>query len=440
MQVSIEATSTLERRLTITIPAARIEADVEKQLKDAAKNVRVDGFRKGKVPSKIVKQRYGKGIRQDVLSDIIRTSFYEAVTQEKLNPAGTPSIEPKSDVEGQDFEFVATFEVFPEIALADFSAAEIEKQSAEVADADVDTMIETLRKQQASWNDVERASQDGDRVTMDFEGFVDGEAFDGGKAEGYELVLGSNTMIPGFETGLLGAKAGDDVELNVAFPEEYHAENLKGKPAVFKVKVTAVAEPVLPELSAEFFSKFGVEEQSEEGFRAEIRKNMERELKNALRNKTKTLVLDALCRLNPIAIPAALISDEVDTLRRQAVQQFGGDVEKFDLNMLPAELFKDQAEQRVRNGLLLAEVIRVNEIKADEARVGAFVEEMSAAYQQPEEVKAYFLNDKQQRRQIEAVIVEDVAVETLLAAAKVNEVSVSYEEAIKPAASKNADA
>ena len=179
MQVSIEATSTLERRLTITIPAARIEADVEKQLKDAAKNVRIDGFRKGEVPSKIVKQRYGKGIRQDVLSDIIRTSFYEAVTQEKLNPAGTPSIEPKSDVEGQDFEFVATFEVFPEIALADFSAAEIEKQSAEVANADVDTMIETLRKQQASWNDVERASQDGDRVTMDFEGFVDGEACSG---------------------------------------------------------------------------------------------------------------------------------------------------------------------------------------------------------------------------------------------------------------------
>ncbi|MFP8966055.1 trigger factor [Pokkaliibacter sp. CJK22405] len=433
MQVSIESTSNLERRLTITIPAERIDADVEKQLKDAAKTVRIDGFRKGKVPSKIVKQRYGKGIRQDVLSEVIRTSFYEAVTQEKLNPAGTPSIEPTKDEEGQDFEFVATFEVFPEIALADFSAAEIEKQSAEISNEDLDKMIDTLRKQKADWTTVERASQDGDRVTVDFEGFVDGEAFAGGKAEGYELVLGSNTMIPGFESGLLGAKAGDTLDLNVTFPEQYQSEELQGKAAVFKTTVHQVAEPKLPELNVEFFKDFGIEGESEADFRAEISKNMDRELKNALRSKLKTQVLESLSKLNPIDIPSALIDEEIDTLRRQAVQQFGGNLKDFDLNMLPKELFKDQAEQRVRNGLLLAEVIRANEIKADEERVVAFVEEMSSAYQQPEEVRAYFLNDQNQRRQIEAVVVEDLAVEKLLEKASITETVVSYEDAIRPA-------
>ncbi|MFB9885555.1 trigger factor [Balneatrix alpica] len=433
MQVSVEATTSLERRLTVTIPAARIDADVEKQLKDAARTVRVDGFRKGKVPAKLVKQRYGKGIRQDVLSDLIRSSFFEAVTQEKLNPAGSPAIEPTQDQEGQDFQYVATFEVFPEIKLADFAAANIEQQSADVTDADVDTMIETLRKQQSQWQDVERAAADGDRITLDFEGFVDGEAFEGGKAEGYELVLGSNSMIPGFEAGLLGLAAGAEKDLEVNFPEEYHAENLKGKPAVFKVKVTKVAEPVLPELNEEFFKKFGIEETTQEAFRSEIRKNMERELKNALRNKTKTQVLAELRRLNPIDLPKALIDEEIDVLRRQAVQQFGGNLENFDLNMLPAELFQDQAEQRVRNGLLLAEFIRSNELKADEERVKAFVEDMASAYQQPEEVVSYFLNDANQRRQIESVVVEDLAVEKLLAVANLSQKQVSYEEAIKPA-------
>jgi trigger factor len=262
MQVSVETTSALERQMTITVPAERIENDVDSRVQQTARSVRLDGFRPGKAPLKVVKKRYGAGIRQDVIGEVVQQSFYEAVKQENVIPAGGPKIEFKKNEEGQDFKFVATFEVYPEISLADFSSVEVEKQTSEVADADVDNMIETLRKQQAGWNVVERASEDGDRVKINFEGFVDGEAFEGGKAEGHSLVLGSNTMIPGFESGIVGKAADEEFDLNVTFPEDYQAENLKGKEAVFKTKVISVEAPELPELNEAFFEKFVMDKKS----------------------------------------------------------------------------------------------------------------------------------------------------------------------------------
>ncbi|MBR9885033.1 MAG: trigger factor [Oceanospirillales bacterium] len=442
MQVSVETTSGLERQMTITVPAERIDQDVDKQVMQQARTRRMDGFRPGKVPPKVIKRMYGDAIRYDVLNRVVQESFYKAVQQEELKPAGGPSIDLKNDKEGEDLQFVATFEVYPQIELADFSSAEITKQSAEIKDEDVDQMIETLRKQQANWVEVERAAEDGDRLRIDFEGFIDGEAFDGGKAEGMDLVLGSNSMIPGFEAGLIGATAGADVELNVTFPEDYHAENLKGKPAVFKVKVQSVSGSELPELNTEFFAKFGIEATEADAFRAEVRKNMERELKHALKTKLKEQVFSKLVELNGIDVPAALIDEEIDNLRRQAVQQFGGPNSQIDPNTLPKEMFEAQAKRRVTVGLLVQEVVKASEVKVDDERVQQTIAEMAETYQEPQQVIEWYNGNEQILNQIKSMVLEDQVVDQLVASAKVSETEVSYEEAIKPAqqAAETADA
>ncbi|RDE24240.1 trigger factor [Motiliproteus coralliicola] len=438
MQVSVEATSSLERQMTVTVPAERIEDDVNSRLKQTARTARIDGFRPGKVPMKVLKRRYGAGVRQEVLGEVIQQSFYEAVTQEKLKPAGGPNIEPKQSEEGQDFQYVATFEVYPEIALADYSAAEIVKETSEVADADVEEMVETLRKQHSTFSDVERASEDGDQLNIDFEGFKDGEAFEGGKAEGHDLVIGSSTMIPGFEDGLVGKSAGEELELELTFPEQYHSEELAGQAVVFKVKVNKVSAPELPELDAEFFNKFGIEESDLDGFKGEIRNNMEREVKQALHAKLKNKVLNELVNLNDIDVPQALIDGEVDRLRQQAVQQFGGGA-NIDASALPAELFADQAKRRVSIGLLVGELIQANELKADADRVRSTIEEMAQTYQQPQEVIDYYYGNQEQLAQVEALVLEDQVVDLLASQAKVTEEAVSYQDAIKPAQPEEAE-
>jgi trigger factor len=431
MQVSVETTSGLERLMTISVPAERIDQDVNKRIQQTARTAKIDGFRPGKVPVKVVKQRYGKGIREEVLGQVVQESFYQALQQEEINPAGTPAIDFTKDVEGESLEYTAKFEVYPTIELADFSGVEIEKKSAEVKEADLDQMIETLRKQQADWTAVEREAVDGDRLNIDFEGFVDGEAFDGGKGEGMDLVLGSNTMIPGFETGLVGAKAGAEVELNVTFPETYQAENLQGKDAVFKVTVATVSEQVLAELNEEFFAKFGLEEKTEEAFRAEVSKNMTRELNQSLKMKLKDQVFSQLLEVNGIEVPTALIDSEIDNLRRQAVMQFAGPDSDMDPNALPKEMFTDQADRRVKIGLLMQEVIKVNELEADDARVQSTLEEMAETYQDPQQVIDWYMGNEEMLGQIKGLVLEEQVVDLLLGSAKVADVEVSYEEAIK---------
>jgi trigger factor len=432
MQVSVEATSSLERQMTITVPAEQIENDVTSRLKQTARTARIDGFRPGKVPMKVLKRRYGEGVRQEVLGDVIQRSFYEAVTQEKLKPAGGPSIEPKQFNEGEDFQYVATFEVYPVIELADFSSVELTKETSTVADTDVDEMVETLRKQQSGWNAVERAAADGDRVNIDFEGFKDGVAFEGGKASAHELVLGSNTMIPGFEAGLIGSAAGSELELALTFPEAYQQAELAGQAVTFKVIVNTVSEPELPELNGEFFSKFGIDEADVDGFKVEIRKNMEREVKQALHAKLKNSVLNELVKINKIDVPKALADGEIDRLRQQAVQQFGGGA-GIDASALPAELFSEQANRRVAIGLLVGELIQSSGLKADAERVRNTVEEMADTYQQPQEVIDYYYSNPEHLAQVEALVLEDQVVDLLVSQATVAEISVGYQDAIKPA-------
>jgi trigger factor len=287
MQVTLETTSGLKRRMRISVPAEQFESKVEGKLKEAAGQVKIKGFRPGKVPMREVRRRFAEGIRQEVSSELMQASFTDAIRQESLAPAGMPQIQDVVSEAGKDFEFTAEFEVFPEIELADFGLISVERPVAEITETDIDAMIETLREQRKAFADVTRASQVGDQLNIDFEGFVDDEAFEGGKAEGSELVLGSNSMIPGFEDGLVGSSAGDEKDITVTFPEAYQAEALAGKEALFKIKVNAVAEPALPALDEAFFEQFGVKEGGLQAFRVEVRSNMEKELAAVIKSKVK---------------------------------------------------------------------------------------------------------------------------------------------------------
>ncbi|AVH39415.1 trigger factor [Pseudomonas monteilii] len=430
MQVSVENTSALERRMTIAVPAERVENEVNKRLQQTAKRAKVAGFRPGKVPMSVIRQRFEADARQEAFGDLVQASFYEAIVEQKLNPAGAPAVEPKSFEKGKDLEFVAIFEVFPEFTVAGLESINVERLSAEVADADLDNMLEVLRKQNTRFEAVERAAQNDDQVNIDFVGKVDGEVFAGGSAKGTQLVLGSGRMIPGFEDGLVGAKAGEERVVNVTFPEDYQNLDLAGKAAEFTITVNSVAAPVLPELNEEFFAQFGIKESTLEGFRAEVRKNMERELRQAIKTKVKNQVMDGLLAANPIEVPKALLENEVNRLRVQAVQQFGGNIKP---EQLPAELFEEQAKRRVVLGLIVAEVVKQFELKPDDAKVREMIEEMASAYQEPEQVIAWYYKNDQQLNEVRSVVLEEQVVDTVLQKATVTDKSVSYEDAVKPA-------
>ncbi len=432
MQVSVEATSAIERVITITVPAARIDDKVSSEVAKTAKTVRIDGFRQGKVPLNVVKKRYGQGIRLEAIEQVMRDAYVEAVQKEELQPAGMPAIEPKSMDEGVDLEFVAKVEVYPVIELADSANISVERVLSEVTPADVDTMLETLRKQNADWVAVEREAADGDQATIDFVGYIGDEAFEGGEAKDHKLVLGSNTMIPGFETGIVGMKAGESRDVMVTFPEDYQAEALKGKEAKFVITVSEVAEQSIPELDDAFVEKFGLAEATVDALRVEVTKNMERELNQAVKAKLKSALFDGLLANNPVEVPSALVSQEVDGLREQAAQQFGG--QGFDSSQLPAELFQDEATKRAQLGLLISEVIKQNDIKVENDRVQSFLEEMAQAYQEPQQVVDFYLKDKERLAQIQSAVLEEQVVDKLLESAQVTEVTLGYEDAIKPKA------
>ncbi|EMO3588009.1 trigger factor [Proteus mirabilis] len=426
MQVSVETTQGLGRRVTITVPAADIQKAVDSELKKAAKTVRIDGFRKGHVPMSMVKQRYGMSVLNDVLGDLMQRNFINAIIENKVNPVGAPDYKPEQYKEGEDFVYSVEFEVFPEIELKDLESIEVVKPIVTVKDEDVDNMLETLRKQQAEWKDKEGEVAAEDRATVDFNGSIDGEEFEGGKAEDFVLAMGQGRMIPGFEEGLIGHKAGEEFTIDVTFPEDYHAENLKGKKAQFAINLKKVEERELPELTEEFIKRFGIADGSVDGLRAEVRKNMERELKNAIRTRVKSQVIDGLVKANEVDVPAAAVDSEIEVLQRQAAQRFGGD-EKQALQ-LPRELFEEQAKRRVIVGLLLGEVINSNELKAEDERVKALIDEMASAYEDPSEVVEFYNKNEQLMNNIRNLALEEQAVEKILATAKVTEKETNFTE------------
>lgn len=430
MQVSVEAAEGLVRKLTVEIPAEQIDSEVKKRVSATAKKVRLDGFRPGKVPTRVVRQRFGEALRAEVVGELANQSFQQAVMQEDLKPIGRPEIEPTRNEEGENFEFVATFEVYPEIELADCSTMNIEKLVSSVTDDDVQAMIDKLRDQQATWEEVERAAANGDKVNIDFAGTKDGEEFQGGSAEGTDLELGSNSMIDGFESGLEGAKAGDERTLNLSFPEDYHAEDLKGAAVEFKVKVNNVTEKKLAEMDKAFFERFDVDGGLDE-FKVNVKENMERQLADAVEKHAKQQVMDGLYEQNKVDLPSALVADEINALRQQSLSQFGAAADSFDASLLPDTLFEEQAQRRVALGVILNKAVEHFEIKPDRDQVMAYIDEIAASYDDPEEVKNQFLGDENRLQQVQLMVVEKTVVEKITAVAQVTEKACSYEDALQ---------
>ncbi|MCL4120168.1 UNVERIFIED_CONTAM: hypothetical protein GTU68_040912 [Idotea baltica] len=429
MQVSVEKTSTLEHRMTIGVPAERVEIEVNKRLQRAAKGAKIPGFRPGKVPMNIVRQRYEASARQEAFGDLVQATFYEAIVEHKLNPAGSPDVKPNFFEKAKGLEYVATFEVYPDFEVSGFEKISIERLQSEVTDSDVKKMLDVLRKQNATFSLAKRSAILEDKLNINFSGKINGDVFPGSSAENTDLVLGSGQMIPGFEDGLIGANAGDERIINPVFPDDYQNTELAGKAAEFTVTINSISEPKLPELNENFFKLFGFNEGGVDEFRAEVKKNMERELKQALAGKTKTQVMDGLLEISPIEVPKALITEEIDRLKAQAVQQFGGNINP---DQLPSDLFEDQAKRRVSLGLIISKVVKQFDLTPEKQKVDEFITNMAAAYQEPKEVISLYQKDEQKLNEVRSVVLEEQVVDAILEKAQVTDKAVSYEDGIKP--------
>ena len=432
MQVSVETTQGLERRLTISVPAETVDVEVKNRLRHIAKTQRINGFRPGKVPPSVIQKRYGKSVRQEVAGELMQRNFVDAIVAEKLNPAGRPNFVAKSNEDGKAFEFEATFEIYPVVELKDLEKITIEQPAVEVSDKDLDEMFVTLQNQHKTWKENKRKTKKGDKLTIDFTGRVDGEDFEGGKAEAFELELGAGRMIPGFEKDIIGMKAGEEKTISVAFPDDYHAENLKGKEAEFDIVVNKTEGPVLPKIDEEFAKLFNIEEGGVEALRDEVRKNMTRELTQAVKAKVKEQVIEGLLSTNEVDLPSALVAQEVDVLRQQAMQRFAGQMDPKNMPELPADMFTEQAERRVKIGLLLGEVIKINELKVDEDKVKELIASAASAYEDPQEVIEYYNSNDEMKQQMQNVALEEQAVDFLLEKAKVKSKKASFKDIMNP--------
>ena len=423
MQVSVEASNGLERKLVIDVPAENIDGAVQKRLQEMTRTVKMNGFRPGKVPFKVVKKRYGNAVRQEVLGEVMQRHYFEAVQQEEITPAGYPQLELIENKDGENLKFSATFEVYPEIEVADLSDLEIEKPTSDVSDEDLSQMMDTLREQRGSWVEVKRKAKEGDQVVIDFKGFIDGEAFQGGEAKQFPLEIGAGNMIPGFEDQLVGASADSDVEVKVTFPDDYHVEDLKGKEATFETHVHTVYKKELPTVT-ELAEQLGAEDLA--ALKADVKKNMERELRNAIKSRVKGAVMDQLVAKHEFDMPKAMIDQEIDRMRQEMAQQMNAP--QGETPDLPADLFEEQASRRVRLGLVVAEIIKSEGLQANEDKVRAQVEDLASVYEEPQEVIDWYYGDPQRLREVESLVLEDTVVDLVLEKAKVTEKAVKFDE------------
>lgn len=425
MQVSVETTGKLERRIEVHVPAEHVEKAIDERLKRMSRTVRLKGFRPGKAPVKVVRQQFGQQVRQEVLSDLMQSSFVEAVSQEKLTPAGGPRIEPISLESGQDLKYRATFEIFPEIELQGLEGMEVTRPQAAVSPADVDAMLENLRSQRPRFLEVDRECRDTDRVMIDFDGRIGEESFEGGKGEDVFVILGSGRMLPDFEAGIRGARAGDERKVEVNFPADYQANHLAGKTAAFDVKVKKVEEQTLPELDEEFCRSFGVEAGGLEQLRSEVADNMSRELEDNVRARLKQQVLDKLLASNPIDVPPSLVESQIRDMQVEAGRRMGAK----DVSQLPPpEPFRESAKRRVALGLLINELIRSREIKLDRARVQNRLDDLVAQYPEPEQMMKAYRDNREVMRQIEMMVFEEQVVDWLLERAKITDQETTFKE------------
>ncbi len=430
MQVSIETMAGLERRMTISVPSETFENKYKTKLEETARRARIDGFRPGKIPLKEIRRRFGTAIRQEIAGELMQHAFGDAIRQENLAPAGSPTLDVVSMEPGSDLEFTATFEVFPNIELCDFAAVAVRRPSVSVAPADVDKVIEHLRGQRKTWQPVTRAAQAGDQVRVDFVGRQDGEPFAGGSGENVTFVIGEGRMIEDFDQGVRGAQAGETRTFDARFPDDYNAEHLRGKTVQFEVSVSEVAEPVLPALDADFFAQFGVTEGGLEAFKAEVTKSMEAELKTATDRELKRQVMAELGRLHEVQIPKVLVNREIQSLRQQLMQQMNSYGQGQDLPNFPDDMFQDEAQRRVKVGLVLNEIIDSREIRPAAELVRAKIEAEARNYAQPQQVVDWYYSNHQQLQQIEMAVLEDQVIEQILAQAQVTEFASDYEAVI----------
>ena len=433
MQVSVETTAGLERKLKIIVPAETFEPKITAKLKEAARSLRLPGFRPGKVPVREVTRRFGPSIRAEVLSEVMQESFGDAVVQEELRPAGQPDLsvaEPGLFQRGGfDLEYTATFEVMPEVTLQPLDQLELERWEAELSEDEVDKMVTNLREQRAEWAEVDGASQNSDRLTIAFAGTIDGETFAGGSSDEMPLELGSGAMIEGFESGLEGAEAGSERTLDLRFPDDYQSEEVAGKDVRFEVTVNKVERKELPELGDELYAQFDVTEGGHEAFIAKVKENMARELKRHVDNDLKQQVLDGVAELHDVTLPQALIKNEIDRQRGEMLQQFGmAQTDRPAEEMIPDELFRDRAEQSVKTGLVLSQYVKDHDVTAEAEKVRAMIDELAAGYADPEEVVQFYYSNPEALDRVENMAVEEQVVHQIIEQANVTAVSKTYSE------------
>jgi trigger factor len=425
MQVSVETTGALERRIEVSVPRERIEQAIDERLKRVSRTAKLKGFRPGKVPFKVVKQQFGAQVRQEVLSDLMQSSFAEAVTQQKLSPAAGPRIEPISVGPEQDLKYRATFEIFPEIELKGVEGIAVTRPVATVTEADVDAMVLNLREQRPRFDAVERESREGDRVTMDFEGQIDGAEFEGSKGTDVAVLLGGGRMLKDFETGITGMKADERKQIDVPYPADYHNAALAGKVAKFDVHLKKVEEKKLPELDDEFCREYGVLEGGIEQLRKEVRENMERELEQNVRARLKAQLMEGLLAANPVDVPQSLVDAQVREMQVDAARRMGA---RDASQVPPPEPFIEGARRRVALGLLIGELIKTRGLKIDRERVESRLADLAASYPDPEQIIKAYRQNAEALRQIENVVIEDQVVDLLLEKAKVTDQPATFKD------------
>ncbi len=427
MQVSVEKTSELSRKMTVSVPEEVVQTKVAERLKSLAKEVKIDGFRPGKVPQKIIQKMYGARVREEITGDLIQTNYFQALQDNNLRPAGYPQIEPLENSD-DGFGFTAVFEVYPEFVLDNVENIELKKPVSNVASNDVDAMVQKLQEQRKTWQDSEQVSQEGHQLTIKFSGVCEGENFTDGTVEDFQVEIGSKRMVPGFEEQLLGLSVGDTKKFEVTFPEQYGNEKLAAKVAEFDIEVLKIESPVIPEVDEEFIKAYGIESGNKEEFFADVQKNMERELAQGLKAKIKNTVMDALVENIELTLPVALIAQEIDALMKPYHEN--AKKRNMDVNdlKLPKEDFEEQAKRRVALGLILAEIIQKNDIKAEESAVRTVIDEMAQSYEQPEEVVNWYYEDEKRLMEVQQMVLEDAAVDWVLAKVKVSEEPISFSD------------
>ncbi|MBL6987230.1 MAG: trigger factor [Methylobacter sp.] len=427
MQVSVEKTSELSRKMTVCVPEDVVQEKMAARLKSLAREVKIDGFRPGKVPQHVIKKMYGERVRGEITGDLIQATYYEALQEQDLKPAGYPHIHPEDETEG--FKYVAEFEVYPEISLEGVDQIQVSRPVAAVQEVDVDGMIEKLRAQKKSWSVVERAAQEHDRVTINFSGASEGENFTDGKVENYPVEIGAKQMISGFEENLIGLVVGANKTFEVTFPEEYGNEKLAGKVAEFEVEVVSVEEAALPEIDDVFIKAYGIDG-SVDAFREDIKNNLEGELEQALRGKLKNAVMDALYEKIQILVPNALVDQEVESMMKPYIENAKKQKMKQEDLKLPRDLFEEQAKRRVALGLILGEIIDKNGIKLDDSKVRSTIEDMAKSYERPSDVIEWYYSDETRLNDVRQMVLENQTIDWLVAQAKVSDETISFNDAV----------